>query len=308
MVSKAQKFRLGLFIAVFTTIMIFFIIMVAGNKLMEKRDYYNIKYRGMSVSGLQIGGAVKYNGINVGRVDNIKIQSDDIRNVIVEISVEEGTPIKSDMQAILTPVGITGLLQVELTGGTNNSSLLQSGDTIKAGTSTFQNITGKAEILAEKLEMVLNNIIEISGPDNQKKLKNIIANVDSIIYNSQKPLTNIVTQLDTMSIKITELVDNLNQTTNRVNQVLHSEEFNNILVNSEKFTGQISNIDLPALVENVNKTVEEVDYAVRQINTTHLSGKDDLLDILDKLQETVDNLDEFSRMLLEDPTILLRGK
>jgi phospholipid/cholesterol/gamma-HCH transport system substrate-binding protein len=212
------------------------------------------------------------------------------------------------MQAILTPVGITGLLQVELTGGTNNSSLLQSGDTIKAGTSTFQNITGKAEILAEKLEMVLNNIIEISGPDNQKKLKNIIANVDSIIYNSQKPLTNIVTQLDTMSIKITELVDNLNQTTNRVNQVLHSEEFNNILVNSEKFTGQISNIDLPALVENVNKTVEEVDYAVRQINTTHLSGKDDLLDILDKLQETVDNLDEFSRMLLEDPTILLRGK
>ena len=308
MVSKAQKFRLGLFIAVFTTIMIVFIIMVAGNKLMEKRDYYNIRYSGMSVSGLQIGGAVKYNGINVGRVDNIKIQSDDIRNVIVEISVEEGTPIKSDMQATLTPVGITGLLQVELTGGTNSSPLLHSGDTIKAGVSTFQNITGKAEIITEKLEMVLNNIIEISGPDNQKKLNSIITNVDSIIYNSREPLTNIVTQLDTMSIEITLLVNNLNQTTTRINQVLDSEEFNNILVNSENFTEQISKMDILTLMENVNKTIEEVDYAVRQINITHLSGKDDLLDILDNLRETVDNLDEFSRMLLEDPTILIRGK
>lgn len=308
MVSKAQKFRLGIFVAVFTTLMIIFIVMVAGNKLMEKRDYYQIRYSGISVSGLQIGGSVKFYGINVGRVDDITIQADDIRNVIVEISVAEGTPIKSDMTAALTPVGITGLLQVELTGGTNTAALLNEGDMIQAGISTFQSISGKAEVITDKLELVLNNLIEISGPDNRKKLNSIITNVDSIIHTSQKPIASIITKVDTMSTEINLLANNLNQTIQRVNQVLESEQFNSILSNGAEITRNLSEVDVVKLVDNLNKTIEDVDFAVRQINLTHLSGKEDLLQTLDKLKETVDSLNEFSRMLVEDPTILLRGK
>ncbi|MCK4956931.1 MAG: MCE family protein [Candidatus Cloacimonetes bacterium] len=308
MVSKAQKFRLGLFITVFSTLMIVFIILVAGNKLMEKRDYYSIKYSEISVSGLQVGGSVKFYGINVGRVDDIIIDPDDIRNVIVKISVKEGTPIKRDMTAALTPVGITGLLQVELRGGTNEADLLEPGSIIKAGVSTFENISGKAEILSEKLELVMNNFIELTGQENKDKINNIISNVDNFIVQSQQPFGRVITELDTMSKEITLLVKNLNETTTKINNVLASEHFNNIMSNTDKFTSELGELQVGEVVNNLNKTILEVDNAVRQINITHLSGKQDLLVTLEKLRETIDYLNEFSRMLTEDPTILLRGK
>jgi len=50
-VSKAQQFRLGIFITVATTLMVVFLIMIAGNRLMEKRDIYYVNYLDVSVNG-----------------------------------------------------------------------------------------------------------------------------------------------------------------------------------------------------------------------------------------------------------------
>ena len=40
MVSKAQKFRLGIFIVVTSLLLISFLMLIAGKKIMEKRDNY----------------------------------------------------------------------------------------------------------------------------------------------------------------------------------------------------------------------------------------------------------------------------
>ena len=181
MVSSAQKFRLGIFIVVFSVLMIIFLILVAGSKIMEKRDIYYIRYENTSVSGLQIGGPVKYRGIGIGRVDDIIIDAEDVTNIIVIVSIKAGTPIKEDMRASLIPIGITGLLQVEITGGSKEASFLKTRSFISAGVSTFESISGKAEIISEKLEQLLNNLAEITNEENRKKINNIINNVDEMI-------------------------------------------------------------------------------------------------------------------------------
>ncbi|HPR18249.1 MAG TPA: MlaD family protein, partial [Candidatus Cloacimonadota bacterium] len=138
MVSNAQKFRLGIFIVAVSILLIFFMIMVAGNKIMEKRDSYYIKYEDTSVSGLQVGGAVKYYGISIGRVEAIDIDKEDVSNVIVTVSVKSGTPLKENVEASLNFVGITGLLQIEISGGTNEAEFLKPKSFIPAGESTIQ--------------------------------------------------------------------------------------------------------------------------------------------------------------------------
>jgi len=140
MVSKAQKVRLGIFIITISIILLVFLVLVAGNKLIEKRDNYFILYKDVSVNGLQIGSQVKYHGINIGRVDEINIDKDDVRNVIVSLSIKQGTPIKNDVKATLAPVGITGLMQIELIGGSVEAPLLNPGYFIGAGSSSLQNI------------------------------------------------------------------------------------------------------------------------------------------------------------------------
>ncbi len=54
MISKAEKIRLGIFIAVSGTIVFIVIVTLAGIKFMEEFDVYEVRFN-ETVSGLEIG-------------------------------------------------------------------------------------------------------------------------------------------------------------------------------------------------------------------------------------------------------------
>jgi len=70
------------------------------------------------VSGLAIGDPVKFRGVDVGNVKSIAVEADDPRLVRVDVSVRKDAPIKTDTKASLRLKGITGVVFVELNGGT----------------------------------------------------------------------------------------------------------------------------------------------------------------------------------------------
>lgn len=308
MVSSAQKIRLGIFIVVVSVLMIVFLVLVAGNKIMEKRDTYFIRYEDRTVSGLQIGGPVKYYGIAIGRVEDISIDPEDISNVVVEISVKAGTPIKEDVKASLTPIGITGLLQIELSGGTNEALLAKPRSYIFAGPSTFESITGKAEIITEKMELLLNNLIAITDEENQKKLQQILANVDTIIDDNVQPVTEIIADINQLADELTRISISVNQMTTKLNSVLQTGQIDRITANVDSITTAIAALDLQQLTIDLNETVRQVNTTFKNLDATHLESRQDILDLIESLIETVDNLNEFARQITEDPTILIRSR
>lgn len=85
---------------------------------------YEIAFAG-SVSGLQKDGQVRYRGIPVGRVANIRIDPENVENVLVEVEIEQDTPIKQDTIANLEMQGVTGIAYVQLRGGTHASPALE---------------------------------------------------------------------------------------------------------------------------------------------------------------------------------------
>lgn len=308
MVTKAQKFRLGIFISVFSVLLIGLITMVVGNKLTQRQDTYHIRYKDTSVSGLKIGGAVNYHGISIGRVERIDIDREDIQQVIVTISVNEGTPIKQDVLATLAPVGITGLMQIELIGGTNEAAMLNPGETITAGKSTLANLSGKAEIIADKVELVLNNLIEITNAENQHKLGNILANVDTLLAQNKEPINNTLTNLDSLTFYLAGVARYTEDITNRINTILASGTIDSILASSSKVSGDLAAVDLTALMNDLNKTILEAQSTIQDIDITVLNSRQDVWDTIDSLKETIEYLNEFSRMISEDPTLLLRAR
>ncbi len=305
MVSREQKIRLGFFLTVSTALMILLFVLIAGKQLMEKSDTYFIRYENTSVNGLQIGGAVKLNGISIGRVEDITIDKEDITRVVVELSIRGGTPIKSDFEATLVPVGITGLKQVELVGGSNSSVFLKSGDTINAGVSTFDNITGKAEIIAEKVELVLNNVLELTGGENKENFERILKNTNLIIGENRESFSSIVKNTDSLSYYITILAANAATSMKKINEIIQSEELQKILSNSAEFTDAIIEEDL---VKELMMTIEEFRSVVKNLNRFVQSSKRDLLPTFESLRETMDYLNEFSRQIGDEPSLLLRTK
>lgn len=298
MVTKAQKLRLGIFIVVTSIIMVVFIVMVAGTKLMQKRDTYNIIYENTSINGLQVGGAVKYYGLNIGRVDDIVIDENDINNVIVTISVKEKTPLKSDVEATLVFVGITGLKQIEIFGGTNEAELLKPGTYITAGKSAMDSITGRAEILTAKIETIIDNIIQLTDKGNQVKLENILTNVDGIIAENRESFQGTMSNLDSLTTEFTTLVSETSAAMNKLNLVLN---------NAEIITRDISESNLKQLVNNANNAVKKANTTFTLINSTMDNSQDDINDTVELLKETMEYLNEFSRQINENPALLLRS-
>jgi phospholipid/cholesterol/gamma-HCH transport system substrate-binding protein len=308
MVSNTQKYRLGVFIVIVSLLMLFLILMVAGKAVIERRDEYTIVYRDISVSGLQLGGSVKYHGINIGRIDDISIDQDDVQNVVVLISIKKGTPIKEDVKASLTPVGITGLLQIELAGGTNESALLEPGGEIKAGTSLMASLSSRAEVLADKIDILLGNLAEITSNENQEKINNILDNIDFILESNKEEINSVVTNLDSISYHLTNLTESTSIAVERLNQIINSDQVTKILDNTEKFSTDVAQADVTNLLNNLDETINEIRETFTHLDLTHLKVRQDLIQSVESLKETLEYLNEFSRQISEEPSMLIRSK
>jgi phospholipid/cholesterol/gamma-HCH transport system substrate-binding protein len=77
-----------------------------------------------SVSGLSLGDPVKFRGVDVGTVKTMAIDARDPRLVQVDVSLRKDAPVKTDTRASLKLKGITGVVFVELNGGSAEAQRL----------------------------------------------------------------------------------------------------------------------------------------------------------------------------------------
>ena len=71
MATKAQKVRLSIFLILSSTVLLVFFLVLVGKRILKRMDPYYIVYEGISVTGLEPGAAVKYHGVQVGRVADL---------------------------------------------------------------------------------------------------------------------------------------------------------------------------------------------------------------------------------------------
>src|SRR5665213_2817226 len=73
-----------------------------------ERAVYRVIFSG-PVSGLRTGSPVNFNGIRVGEVSDLNLDTVDPKKVDVTISVDPSTPIRSDTAISLEFQGLTGI-------------------------------------------------------------------------------------------------------------------------------------------------------------------------------------------------------
>ncbi len=97
--------------------------LAAGGNWQKHYDLY-LAVEDESVAGLNLNAPVKYNGVDVGKVHDIRLDHANPQRVNLLFAIEQGTPIKVDTIAMLKTQGLTGIAYVELSGGTASSPLL----------------------------------------------------------------------------------------------------------------------------------------------------------------------------------------
>jgi ABC-type transporter Mla subunit MlaD len=307
--------RLGIFLVVAATLLVITLGFVAGSKLLERRDHYTIRYRDVSVGGLEPGADVKYSGIRVGRVDDIHIDPLDVATVIVTISVREGTPIKEDSEAAIMTMGITGMKTIEIRGGTQASALLPPGSEILGGVSAFDAISGRAEVITEKLETVLNNLIELTGGENRNHFVDLLANgarlansLDSLLVRNESSLDRSMGSLAELTDELTETTRTVRSAVTAVDSLLSSPAFNQTFANLEQVSSELSEADLQALVTDLAAAARQANQTFTRVDLTLLKSRQDILQSLESLREGMEYFNEFARLIAENPSLILRGK
>ncbi len=314
MPTRAQKIRLAIFTIIGLIVFSAFILMLVSQKYLKKRDIYYIAYENVSVSGLEVGSPVKYLGITVGSIEDIRIDPQNINRIIVKIGLEPGTPIKQDTRADIVAIGITGLKTIELRGGSPEAPLLKPGGYIQAGSSMAEEITGKAEVIAEKLELILNNLQEFTRPDNLNKVTQLVEQTNVAVQQVTKLLNENSQNLSitlTHTASLAQQADSLTQvllvTSRQISSVLAGDTLKEILGNTRDFTRRLKEADLANLIVNLGKLIDQTNRLLSDIDVNLERSSEDFIIAVRNLRSTLENLNEVSRMVQEDPSVLIRG-
>ena len=160
--------------------------LASGGAFQKKYDLY-LAIEEESVAGLNLNAPVKFNGVDVGKVREIHIDSANPERVILLFAIERGTPIKDDTVAVLKTQGLTGIAYVELSGGAHNAAPLVA----KPG-SEYPEIQTKPSLSARlenvltsvlaKLDSTSKNINAILSDENQASFKNALADIATVAH------------------------------------------------------------------------------------------------------------------------------
>lgn len=319
--NRDQKIRLGVFLVISSSILLFTIVFFTSRKFFEKEDIYFVAYENISVSGLEVGSTVKYLGIGVGTIRDITIDPENVASVIVELSLKHATPIKEDAEADITSLGITGLKAIEIRGGSNEAAFLEPGSYIQPGSSITEQITGKAEIIAEKAEKVLNNLQTFTEPENLNKITELaetittlaqqanttITKVDTIISENRYDIRHSVSSFKDITDRLDQSSIMLLATIGRIQQTVESDTLDQILGNVRDVSVALKEADVNALIENITTLAIQTQELLKKVDSDLDQSSQDFSESLKLLKMTLENLLETSRKINDNPSILIRG-
>ena len=120
METKAHHVLIGAFVLGLGLFGVLFALWIGKVKFAEEYADYDVLFE-QSVSGLTVGAAVQFSGIQVGEVRRLKLAPTDPNQVIARIRVQGDLPVTVETRAQLVLTGLTGLAVMRLSGGDKKS-------------------------------------------------------------------------------------------------------------------------------------------------------------------------------------------
>lgn len=127
--NQGFKVRLGLFIIVGITLF-FLAIFIIGKQKNLFDPVFKLTTKFENVSGLQVGSAIRFSGINVGTVDNIEIINDSMVKVDMLLKKEVQKFIRADSKAGIGSEGLIGDKLIVISQGNPRSKIAKDGQII----------------------------------------------------------------------------------------------------------------------------------------------------------------------------------
>jgi phospholipid/cholesterol/gamma-HCH transport system substrate-binding protein len=275
--TKVNYIVVGLFMSLLTLAVIGSTIWLAGIHS-SKRYYTYLTYMNEPVTGLSEKAPVKFNGVDVGFVDKIRLNPLNPQQVRLVLRIQENTPISEATRSSLLSQGITGLTFIGLTAEKVQAPKLkklpnEDYPVILSTPSLLFRLDQTVQSMAQNINQVSKNLNEIFDTENKAAFTRSLTNLRNITDTFDKNAKNIDETLQSLR----KLVDNSASASDK----------------------------LPKLMSQFESTLKTGNQSLQNLSQQTLPATEQ---IIVKLKRSLDNIEQLTGELNKNPSMLIRGR
>ncbi|HLS68171.1 MAG TPA: MlaD family protein [Kiloniellales bacterium] len=308
METRANHVIVGLFVLLLGIGVLAFTVWIMALKADRQTDNYLLIFEG-GVAGLNTGSSVNYEGVPIGHVISIDLDSADPGRVRVTIEVDSETPVRSDTTASLELAGLTGGRYIQLSGGTAAAPPPQMGPDgsmpiITTRPSPIEQVLSGVPDVVATLNELLNRAGEMLSEQNKERFDLVLQDAAVTMANLGDATATVADLARDLRTESAVLLPELERTIEAA-QVIAS----NLAVASENAEPTAREIreaaaSMNALAGDLRVVVAE---NRRPLSDFTNSGLTELSSLLSELRLVASNLNQITRAVQQDPAGFLLG-
>jgi phospholipid/cholesterol/gamma-HCH transport system substrate-binding protein len=296
--KKINYAMVGLFVIALVATWLAISLWLALGDIYTQYTTYQV-YMDESVSGLYRDAPVKYRGVEIGKVSNIKLNPAVPDQVQLTLDIESAVPIKEDTIAVLTVQGVTGIAFVDLTGGSLDAPLLAAKEgqfypVIQSAPSFFSRLDMSGTKLVANLNILANALANVLDARGTQTLRETLENINKITA----AFAHRQAELEQGIVSAARLLENGAEASAQLSPLLSQAD-----ATARSFEDMAATVSIAGA--NINRYVANSGAGVQQFSRQTLP---ELGALISELRRLADTLQGIGQNFEDDPRVLLYGR
>lgn len=277
MENKAHAMAAGIFVVAITILLVGLAAWLTRDT--GQRDPYEISTR-ETITGLQEQAAVRYRGVEVGKVSAIGFDPKIQGNVLMKLEIDRDAPVTKDTFASLGFQGVTGLAFVQLDDTGKPAPRLHPEDghppRIPLRPGLLSKLMDKGEVILDRVDQLTGRMNQLLGDENQKRFATALDNLGSAAADAgqlaKRLDATVATHVDPAIASVQKSAEQVartaadfSQTAQRLNQ--KDGPMDRLAEGTQALSHAADSFN-SATLPRINRVTEETSRAVRQLGRT----------------------------------------
>lgn len=238
-----------------------------GGKREDTAEYVVVTQR--NVTGLNPQGQVRYRGIRVGKVKEIRLDRQDVRNILIFIEIDAAVPVTQGTRARLAYQGVTGIAHVLLedNGAQPAPPVRKNGEPprIAMTPSLFEELGDSASGTLRQAQELIANANSLLNEENRRRIGATLANLEGSTGKLNQLLADDrVQRLGSAIARFDNAAESASHAFREARVLI--PRLQSLSERLEALVGDPSSDGAAATVARVNDLAEELTVTTRQLN------------------------------------------
>ena len=163
-----------------------------------------------SIGGLNPQAQVRYRGIRVGKVTNIRLDQDNPSDILIKISIVDDIPLTKGTVAKLSYQGVTGIAHVLLVDSGKDREPLVASDgnppRIAMSPSLFDEVSESGTTALHQAQEIMTAVSDLLNEENRRRFAATLGNLEAASASMKPALDNMNASL----LQVHKLLDDKN--------------------------------------------------------------------------------------------------